>query len=304
MQSDLWRRYWESGAVHSSTMEFSPEARERIAGRWQRIFADLPSGSSILDLGSGAGALLALAAETSNADHRLAATGADLSASRPADAPRSTEHCSIEYRGEIEFANLPFEDRSFDLVVSQFAVEYGDLTAALREAARVARVGFTGLVHAADGVVVQQNAPIAGQIDWLLSELRLVEVLTHHVQKPTRPSANQLKAIAGEIQAAGRRLANPSFLEGIAQNVGQFLMQLGENPVKENIRLLRDFERALRNQADRMHALAVAGRRPEDLDRACATLLDAGFAEAHWKAQHVNDGRHLVGYWLTARGRK
>ncbi|MDX1570928.1 MAG: class I SAM-dependent methyltransferase [Xanthomonadales bacterium] len=301
--TDLWTRYYQAGDVHSSTAGFSTDARERIADRWKKRFSELPDGATILDIGSGGGALLEFAAKTAGPERSLKATAVDLSTTRPDDAPASTDHFAIEFQGGIEFTNLPFDANVFSLVASQFAIEYGNLPEALAEAARVSSGGLMALIHARDGVIVRQNAPIAEQVDWLLDELRLVEVLTHHVQRPTPASGNQLKLIGSEIGTKVDQLENPSFLRDLAGNIGQFLSGYQENPTQENIRLLRGFERALKNHRDRMRALAVAGRTPEEMDKACAQLLEAGFKDARWEAQRSDGDRHLVGYWLHAAGK-
>ena len=86
--------------------------------------AGLPSGSRVLDMGSGAGETLALLRENG-----FAAVGIDL-------APRAPEVL------RADFLAAPFPDGSFDAVISQCAFFLsGDVPGALREAARVLRPG-------------------------------------------------------------------------------------------------------------------------------------------------------------------
>ena len=107
---------------------------------WQRQFGGSPE--SILDIGCGNGALCWIADELLNRPAVAARiTGvdfADIDPFRVLDRDRNN-HPGVSFRGNVFAEDLPFPDKSFDLVVSQYGIEYSDLSRSIPEAARVLR---------------------------------------------------------------------------------------------------------------------------------------------------------------------
>ena len=124
------------------------EAFERAAATYDRVafsffgsfgealvaFAELSLDEAVLDAGCGTGAVLAPAAEVA-----ANVTGIELS---PAMAERAREAVPSAEIVVGDAAQLPFEDASFDVVLSSFVVFFiANPTAALREWRRVLRPG-------------------------------------------------------------------------------------------------------------------------------------------------------------------
>jgi SAM-dependent methyltransferase len=109
---------------------------------WQRQLGGNPE--NILDIGCGNGALCWIADELLNRPLvRSRITGidhADIDPFSVLDRDRN-DHPGIGFRGNILAEDLPFPDLSFDLVVSQYGIEYSDLGRSIPEAARVLKPG-------------------------------------------------------------------------------------------------------------------------------------------------------------------
>ena len=105
--------------------------------------ARIEAGHRVLDLGCGTGAVTLAAAKRSGADGEV--RGIDASPQMIAKARGKAEKRGSPATFDVAvIEDLPFEDASFDRVVSQFVMHHlpGDLAAdGLREAARVLRPG-------------------------------------------------------------------------------------------------------------------------------------------------------------------
>ncbi len=127
-----------------SSRVYDVVARRVLRGAYRRLAADVaqtaPEGGTLLDIGTGPGVLLVeLAAR--RPDLRL--TGVDLSADMIAAATRNLKPFGDRALARVgDVANLPFPDRSFDLIVSSLSLHHwDDPEAAVPELARVLRPG-------------------------------------------------------------------------------------------------------------------------------------------------------------------
>ena len=119
-------------------------SRRLIRNLYRRIAADIaqlaPAGARVLDIGTGPGVLLVELAAL-RPDARL--TGVDLSADMVASARRNLEPYADRASAQVaDVTHLPFEDNSFDLIVSSLSLHHWDNPeAAVPELARVLRPG-------------------------------------------------------------------------------------------------------------------------------------------------------------------
>jgi SAM-dependent methyltransferase len=127
------------------------DAYERFMGRWSRRlapllvkFASIAEGSSVLDVGSGTGALAFALAE---AMPSVRVTGVDPSGAYVRDAQARIPGDRVQFLvGDAQALHLP--DTSFDATLSLLAINFiPDPVKALREMIRVTRSG--GIVAAA-----------------------------------------------------------------------------------------------------------------------------------------------------------
>ena len=168
-----WRDYWKEDR-RASCEPLVAETGAEIEATWRRKFQRLPNGSRILDVATGNGIVLAHAAQAAAASGKqFALTGVDLAeidppryvSSLPPAARRAT------FLGGVSAEALPFDAGAFNVVASQYGLEYADLSSALQEVERVLSPGgsLLWLTHTSDSAVVAQNRDDGAQVDLLLA---------------------------------------------------------------------------------------------------------------------------------------
>jgi SAM-dependent methyltransferase len=171
----IWNLYWHFDRIASCFDGAGATNYEPcIADGWRAFFADLPADARILDLCTGNGAAALIAAENNRAGEIVAVDGADIDP--PAFVTRHAElYAAIHFRGGVEVEALPLPAGHFDAVISQYGIEYSDLSRSLPEAVRVlapaGRIRF--VVHAADGIVAAGARAVIADADLLLDEIDL-----------------------------------------------------------------------------------------------------------------------------------
>lgn len=172
---DIWDRYWHYDRIASCFDGAGASNYEPcIADGWRAFFADLPAGARILDLCTGNGAAALIAAEAERAGEIVAVDRADIDP--PTFVTRHAElYAAIDFRGGVAVEALPFHAARFDAAISQYGIEYSDLSRSLPEAVRVLAPGgrIRLVVHAADGIVAAGARAVIADADLLLDEIDL-----------------------------------------------------------------------------------------------------------------------------------
>jgi len=168
-----WRHYWRENRLAACVPE-NPDSAAAIETHWTEFFSKLPAGNRVLDIATGNGVLLVWVSRAARAAGReLTLTGIDLAEIDPARflPEHRIDLAAAQFIGNTAAESLPFADGSFDVVVSQYGLEYADIELALSEAGRVLASGgqLHWLAHGIDSIVVAQGRAQLMDIDLLLA---------------------------------------------------------------------------------------------------------------------------------------
>lgn len=147
----VWARRLAGGPAFSCAQGWGPG--QVLEAFWRDVFAATPQGYRVLEVGCGSADVSVWAAE---AGRGLKIVASDLFDS--AEGVRT--HPDVTFLGGASVEALPAPAASFDMVVSNFAVEYApNRDAAAAELARVLRPGGRGVLvlHSADSTVTQTS---------------------------------------------------------------------------------------------------------------------------------------------------
>jgi SAM-dependent methyltransferase len=285
-RGEPWTGYWRAGNPDTFVPD-SPNLRH-VETLWDRYFAQFPPGARLVDLATGGGHLVRLAASAGDRLHRrFDLHGVDLAAI--ADLPRAWQPAgltTVRFQGGIDLAALPFPDRYFDGATSQFGIEYADRSAAIAEAVRVLRQGGRGLflMHHADGSIaaaargrLRAHRAVMGDA----GAFRLANLVFEKLSRQLPPAQvmDDVRQFREAVSALARRFAEVG-PESNCHAAVPFLADLARAPDRydpqDTISRLRFVERDLGEWAARQQAMLDAALDENGIADVARILAEAG----------------------------
>jgi len=274
-EAKAWTQYWSQtpSAAASCLPNLPAIVTSHLQKLWCTFFDTLPFGASLLDLGTGNGALLSRA-RTSRQDLHL--TGIDYAASLPEMGN------GIIMLPKTRMDQLPFGDGAFDAITSQFAIEYSSIPAVLPEVDRVlAKSGnYLFLCHHADGVIVRDNQARAAAINSLLSHAGLIDSAINAVRQREKSSPATKQRLARLFDAVRRKYPDQPVVYEVADDIARIMA------APESLEKLMALRRNIRMEQERTTALCKAAL-TESRATAFTEILSAKHRPAHLSVVHV-----------------
>lgn len=207
-----WTNYWATGALHSCLGSFEGNYAGEVPEAWREALAALPAGASVLDVCTGNGALPAMFLTEPLGANLARINAVDLAQIRP-DWLRQLEPAARErvaFQGGVQVESLPFEDGSFDLVCSQFGIEYSDLGRSLPEVARVLKPGgrFAVVLHDVDSLMCRNAREERSHLAWMATQVPIARAaeLCRFVARAVTPAGREALAADPAAERARQRL--------------------------------------------------------------------------------------------------
>ena len=138
-----WSMYWQTGARHSLPQDFGANYDRELAEFWAPYFTSLTADATVLDVCTGTGAIPMLARQLCPS-HAFKINAIDGASVEPALleaiwSDQTERLASIEFRfaTPVESMGEVFGPASFDLITSQYGLEYCALDQAASQVAMV-----------------------------------------------------------------------------------------------------------------------------------------------------------------------
>jgi len=183
-----WSDYWAGGSLTSLPQDFSTNYDAEIGAFWKSVFQALPGKACVLDLCTGNGAIALLAAE--HADHHgldLEVTAVDAADINPEVVARKFPAKAelldrISFIGNRRVEELDLPDSGFDLVSSQYGIEYCDWPEAAAQVARMLKPGgrFVLVCHASSSDILKYMEDENREYE-LLAKLNFLKVIRRYL---------------------------------------------------------------------------------------------------------------------------
>jgi SAM-dependent methyltransferase len=221
----VWSRYWSHGAAHSCGGSYGNRYDGAIAYFWRAQFEVLPGAARVLDIATGNGAVPQLMIDS--AAPTVTCDAIDLASLEPQWIGELAPHtrARVRFHGQQAAEALPFPDACFDLVTSQYGLEYTELARSVPEILRVLRPGgkVCLITHHADAQPVRLARTELVHLSWLQAPSGLLETGRGMIEPMTRAAtdagraslandaaANALRARFNSLQSEATRLAAAS----------------------------------------------------------------------------------------------
>jgi ubiquinone/menaquinone biosynthesis C-methylase UbiE len=271
--SDYWTKYWQQGHLTSFGNEFAQNYTGELKQLWLDFFNQLDDKSMILDIGTGNGALIDFALQC---DKSFVITGIDTATLTVPEALSTSNNVTFIEQTNTE--NLPFADQQYDVVISQFGLEYANLEKAISELLRVTKSKgrFHLVMHDHKSSIVKPNIKILAAANALMRDngaLKTLRQLVNALVKKNQSSA-LTETLRKQLNTAIAHIANTNKQGLIGTNFPPFLKYVMSPNIdyktkKQNITL---FEKELKGQAIRLADLNNAALDDERL-LICETVL-------------------------------
>jgi SAM-dependent methyltransferase len=206
---DAWSSYWARGASHSCLGSYGELYGGAIGAFWGGVFGGLPPVARVLDVATGNGVLPRMLLQQCRSSG-VQCDAVDIATIQPpwlaGVAPADRER--VRVHGGIDAEALPFADATFDLVVSQYGIEYARLEQAIAEATRVLAPGgaLAMVIHHAQGRPATLAAIELEHLAWLARDGGLLEATAAMVEPMARAATPQGRAsLEGDTRSHAAR---------------------------------------------------------------------------------------------------
>lgn len=274
-----WSRYWQTGHLTSLPEDFTAVYDGEIEAFWAERAGDLPQGASILDVCAGNGPVALLMARHAPGARIWAADAADVDplpalAGHPALAELAGR---VTYLSGTAAESVDSLERRFDLVTSQYGVEYTDWAASAAAIAAALKPGGRLAIVAHVPTSAMVSTMEAEQEEYaLLSKTGVLQALRELGDKGSGSARKGLKRALIRLRP---KLGKSRLLAGVVHGAGALLNM---DPVQ-----LQAQQPAIRQYVDDL----VAGRdRARDLLHTNQRIL----AAPRWFEAFSDAGLELV----------
>jgi ubiquinone/menaquinone biosynthesis C-methylase UbiE len=317
----FWSDYWRTGQQACCFNMGGDNYGPQIVKVWSEFFEKLPADAKILDLCTGNGAIAILATELGQRRNaQFEVHGVD----RAEIYVEKTRLFSPGVHGKVRFQSgvateaLPFEDASFDSIVSQYGIEYTDLTRTIPEVARVTKPGgqLRFIVHARDGAVLTaaegqlagaqflDEMGIIGALRAFVTRAAVVDQAGENATEEQRQAASEVAAHLQTLMKSlddGIRLLNaPVFLQQVRQSLVDILSKRRSVGPEAATAKVDELERSVEGHRRRIAAMTKASLDERGIRAFSAQFESAGFTAEPAKPLRISDGR-LYGWQFDAK---
>lgn len=230
-QKKAWSQYWQDGNQQGCIGTAEEGYRQEFVSCWESQFQLLGKHARILDIGTGKGAVPAIASEVM----QDSGSKFDISAVDGADIPdglNSSDLSDVTFYANTPIEKLPFEQDTFDLVTSQFAAEYMPREALVEAIRKVLKPGgkFVFVAHSHSGLSALGARKGLQFIRTLVNDVKYFELLKDLISALCKERQGQV----GRFQPSPQLVKRKQKLDKAAKRIDKAVSTPGDRQVADN----------------------------------------------------------------------
>ncbi|MEL8055267.1 MAG: class I SAM-dependent methyltransferase [Pseudomonadota bacterium] len=278
MSEASWSQYWQGREGDTTGALTGVESDRELQEHWARVLSDGSRDAAFLDLACGAGTVLKQAATLGYTN----LTGLDVSSEAIA-VLQSDLPAAKTVTASASETGLP--DASYDIIVSQFGLEYASANAALPEAARLIAPGgrIETVMHMTGGAI---EAEVKGHADHCAALLESgffekVSALFRGAYENDTANAQALMDDAATAQARVSGLVKPnerSLAAHLLSGTAQLWEKRAAYALEDVTGWLSGMKAEIEAYKARMESMIAAALSAEELERCVGILKEQGFS--------------------------
>ncbi|MCZ6526557.1 MAG: class I SAM-dependent methyltransferase [Gammaproteobacteria bacterium] len=295
MSAGNWDAYWRNAQSAAAHKDGGPqdEVLERFWTQlFEKVFPTIKTGSGLLDIACGNGAVARFALTSSqslNEDINLHICGLDES---PAALEEMCKRHPMLSGIAASALLLPFKDESFELITSQFGMEYAGADV-FTETTRVLRQGgiLAAVLHMHGGGIYKEceinmqaidgfrNSNLLNNFEELFKVVMAKEKQSENkesVRRIERKFADSVAAAEEVLKRWGKGVASGTLLR-IYTDVGHMYRRLDAYDADELFNWIDVMKKELGSYAGRMSSMLGAALDEAEFENAMVKLCDMGF---------------------------
>ncbi len=298
MDIDPWTLYWQNDHLESCIASQSSEDTQKIVAYWRDFASLLDHSATILDLATGNGAVPSMLLAGNPGLEIVAVDKAQIEPEK--FLSQANELASVRFLPDVDICALPFEPESFDVVTSQFGLEYAPIHEACSSAARVLKRSgsIRLLMHHEDSEIVRPSTETLSEIARLLVPNGVVSCVVGFVAREI--SLDELET-AGQHYLAEENSKTRHISGQIFDGINQVIEGMAINPDHARA-LVQTMRLRLVAEQTRLQQLLQAALNAEGAHKLELVLREAGveieFFET-FKLDEDSNGGALIGWQLS-----
>lgn len=293
---EYWDNYWQQGHVTSFGNEINGTYSGAIKHFWQRYLGESKPHTRLLDMCSGNGALPLLFLQF---QPKLSIVATDLA---QLDEPKLEQQiktrypdCNVEFKSRIDCTAPNLQGQKFDIVTSQFGIEYAPLEQVIPAAYNLLNEQGTLAIitHVYDSRFIKQNT-VSWQFVAAVQKSGLTNVLRERIAAAGKPPSEQIR-LSNQLQKVAAELKALSSVEYGLINIDGFIkMSLGIQDNDKLTNLIELFDNEMSNYHARLSELVKASRDEEQLAEIEKLASNCGFTLQ--QSHRVSDQTGILGH--------
>ena len=155
--NESWSQYWAQGHKTSFGNSFSGCYEGKLKDKWLEILTGVTPQSEVLDLCTGNASIIRLAQQSITNFSEITYTGVDYADIAIENDVLSMKNINLLFK--VDVTDLPLPANYYDLVTSNFGIEYSDFNKSLLEASRVLKPKgkFEFICHHIDSQLIKSS---------------------------------------------------------------------------------------------------------------------------------------------------